>query len=217
MARRRTLSDSAIRGIRRRYLAGERTADISSELSVSTSTVIKYVRGLKRRVEPNERLDGEEWRPCEGYEGYHVSNLGRVWSDGSVCRTVGFIKPKYNKAGYLVVSIKTKDGMGLKRVHRLVAMAFVPGRSFERNQVNHKNGIKDDPRAENLEWVTQSENVRHSFYVLGRAATNSKFTPEQVRQIRADERGCKKLAREYGVGHSTIIEIRNGRRYARVE
>lgn len=60
MARRRTLSDSAIRGIRRRYLAGERTADISSELSVSTSTVIKYVRGLKRRVEPKERLDGEE-------------------------------------------------------------------------------------------------------------------------------------------------------------
>lgn len=52
-------------------------------------------------------------------------------------------------------------------VHRLVCEAFHGAPPFIGAQVNHKNGVKSDNRADNLEWVTASENQRHRIDVLG--------------------------------------------------
>lgn len=58
-------------------------------------------------------------------------------------------------------------------VHRLVASAFVPG-EIKGLQVNHINGVRNDNRSDNLEWVTASENLKHSYKNLGRKAQSNR-------------------------------------------
>ena len=107
-------------------------------------------------------MEKEQWHHCEvPYTRYEVSNLGRVRN----AHTGQIMKFRLNRCGYLTLDLYYKGERKYKLVHRLVATAFVPGWR-EGLEVNHKNGVKTDNRAENLEWVTQSENMRHSRDVL---------------------------------------------------
>lgn len=72
---------------------------------------------------------------------------------------------QHNIHGYKMVIQKRLNTT--YRVHRLVAMAFIPNPENKRF-VNHINGIKTDNRVENLEWCTHSENMLHSYRVLHR-------------------------------------------------
>lgn len=105
-----------------------------------------------------------ESTPVKGYEGrYEVSRTGHVVSLCSGNPAV--LRPVMHRQGYK--RVRLYDGRGGYRwhmVHRLVAAAFVGG--DKSLQVNHKNGVKGDNRAENLEWVTQKENWRHAADVL---------------------------------------------------
>ena len=107
-------------------------------------------------------MTNEIWHKCEvPYTRYEVSNQGRVRN----ALTDQVLRPRKQRNGYLRVVLYYK-GLGKEcYIHNLVATAFVEGWR-EGLQVNHKNGVKTDNRAENLEWVTSSENHQHAHDVL---------------------------------------------------
>lgn len=108
----------------------------------------------------------EIWKDIEGHQGYQVSNLGRVRSVDRMVKSAihkkgerlmrGRIRKQFLlNSGYLAVPTHPQIV-----VHRAVAMAFVPGR-FEGAQVNHKDENRLNNRWDNLEWVTQQENLNY--------------------------------------------------------
>ena len=109
----------------------------------------------------------EEWRDIKGFEGfYQVSNEGRVksldryvdnfWGTKQFVRE-RILKGTTDKDGYLMVYL-CKDGKSKNRkVHRLVAEAFIPN-TENGTSIDHINTLKDDNRVENLRWCTPKEN-----------------------------------------------------------
>lgn len=112
----------------------------------------------------------EIWKDIINYEGiYQVSNLGRVKrlifkNNHCVMPKEKILKPlKHGKTDneYLMVSLSKNSKEKQYYIHRLVAEAFIP-KVKNKNQINHKNGIKNDNRIENIEWCNNSENQRHA-------------------------------------------------------
>ena len=107
-------------------------------------------------------MKGEIWHKCEvPFTRYEVSNQGRVRN----AHTDKVLRLRTIKEGYQIVDLYYKGQRKSCKVHKLVATAFVEGWR-EGLEVNHKNGVKTDNRAENLEWVTHSQNQQHAHDVL---------------------------------------------------
>lgn len=106
----------------------------------------------------------------KGFDHYFVSREGRVYSGRS--GALKSLAPCPDKDGYLNLALRRGHKPKYFKVHRLVAQAFIPNPE-NKPTVNHKNGLKDDNRVENLEWATHSENHRHAFRELGRKPSYS--------------------------------------------
>lgn len=146
-------------------------------------------------------MSQEMWRELARNDKYAVSNMGRVRGPRA-----GVMKPFVVKStGYLQVDVAGKRAS----VHRLVCEAFLgDGGGL---WVNHKNGIRDDNRAENLEWATPAENIRHGFRVLGRLSPNRRAVV--ARDIKTGEEityACAKDAVREGFIASCISKCCNG-------
>ena len=102
----------------------------------------------------------EVWKDIEGYEGlYQISNFGRV---KSFVKSRPKIKSLSNdKDGYLLCVLNKLNKKRTFKVHRLVAMSFIPNPE-NKSQVNHKDGNKHNNIVDNLEWVTPVENMYHA-------------------------------------------------------
>lgn len=105
----------------------------------------------------------EEWLPVPGYEElYEVSSLGSVRNSKTQHVMRGCVQ-RY-KGGSLRRSVTLSKGGKSRtvKVHRLVALAFVPNPDNKR-EVNHINGDPLNNAAANLEWCTGSENMLHAY------------------------------------------------------
>lgn len=112
-----------------------------------------------------EKIKGEKWADIKGYPGYQVSNKGRVRSYKKSYNRWALLSLNKNvKSGRMYVQLPNSKGRisGLS-VARLVAFNFVEGHSEENNTVNHKDLDVTNNKAENLEWVSQSENNKHAY------------------------------------------------------
>lgn len=122
----------------------------------------------------------EIWKDIKNYEGiYQVSNLGRVRSLTRKVKTFyGFrttkgqlLKPLKTNRNYFRVDLKQNQKDKYVSIHRLVAEAFIPNPN-NYPVINHIDGDTSNNKANNLEWCTQSHNIKEA-YRVGRAKPTS--------------------------------------------
>lgn len=172
----------------------------------------------------------EIWKDINGWEDiYQISNLGRYRSKGRYTvfsYKVGdvFLKSKIlspNRVkGYLIATLYNKKN-GVERrerwpLHRLVAIHFIPNPK-NKPTVNHRNGVKDDNRVDNLEWATDSEQQLHAVLIglrdncLGENSNLSKLKTEDVIKIRSlystGNFFQKQIAEMFGIREETCYRI----------
>ena len=172
----------------------------------------------------------EIWKDVVGFEGrYQVSNKGRV---KSLDREIKTVNGSYIWKGRLLSASKIKNrypnvalcNYGKPRsyeIHRLVGLAFIEN-PLNKRIVNHINGIKNDNRVENLEWVTHQENMAHAIKTglinqNGENSVLSKFTKDDIIKIRkrySEGVSAYRIAKDLGfVCKATIWNIVKGITY----
>jgi hypothetical protein len=102
-------------------------------------------------------IEKEEWKGIPNYEElYEISSFGRVKNK----LTEKVLKLSVDNNGYLVLNLNKDHTKKTKRVHQLVAMTFLNHKPCGMKLVvDHINSVRNDNRVENLQIVTQKENI----------------------------------------------------------
>ena len=143
-------------------------------------------------------LEKEIWKDIPNYEGYKISNLGRVKSLERIDargnkRKEKILKPSIDRKGYYRVALCKNSKVKKYYVHRLVYEAF-NGQIPEGLQVNHINEIKTDNRLENLNLMTAKE--------------NSNWGTRNERRVKKQINGkCSKSVLQYDLQDNLIKEF----------
>lgn len=111
----------------------------------------------------NNKDLNEIWKPVMGFPGYFVSNWGQIMSKKRDSNGK-LRKLRKDKDGYLRVNLLLNGKISTRYVHRLVALHFCDNPDpAVKTAVNHLVENKLNNNAENLQWVTETENVRWGY------------------------------------------------------
>lgn len=108
----------------------------------------------------------EEWKTIPGWDLYEISNMGRLKGkdriiknhNGSYLRKARMLKPVRDGHGYYAHELKQNGKHKSMKIHRAVAMAFIPNPE-NKPCVNHIDNDPGNNRVDNLEWCTMQENT----------------------------------------------------------
>lgn len=112
--------------------------------------------------------------PIPKFEHYYIEETGNIINTASGRS----IKPSLNENGYWYVSLWKNNKGKTFSLHRLVAQAFIPNPE-NKPFVNHLDADRTNTHKDNLEWCTQSENIKHA-YQLGTMSQKKNFDLEEL-------------------------------------
>ena len=154
--------------------------------------------------------ENEIWRPAVYIKRNGIKlDLTHIYLVSNYGRTKTFANQKTRKEkerhysisrGYYCLNYSLNHKKSNLYVNRLVASTFpdICGEYFEGAVVNHKNENKTDNRAENLEWITQLDNVNYGTS-LERRRNNLKIRSKTIVQ--------------YDLNGNVIREWKNSRQF----
>lgn len=164
-------------------------------------------------------------KDVKDYKGiYAVTKKGEVWAyPRERSSTNGMWKKgSVDFFGYVYVTLYKNGIESKKKVHRLVAQAYIANPKLL-PEVNHKNGIKTDNRVQNLEWCTSKQNHQHALKlglydaIIGVNNHAAKLTEENVREIKNNPKTYQQtFADKFGVNRWQIHAIRAGKTWKHI-
>lgn len=150
---------------------------------------------------PKENLLHPGFYEIPDYPNYLISEDGKVFNIVSN----EFLQGSTNPAGYVNFRITNANGTLTWGRHRLLMYAFKPVENYKELDVNHKNAIKGDDRLDNLEWVTELQNLEHAA-LLG---ISPKFLPMSTRCVKTGVvtkfMSCTACAKELGMTKDAVL------------
>lgn len=146
--------------------------------------------------------------PIANFDGYLVNESGQVAN----AKRGNHLTPHLNENGYLYVTLRKDNKNRTVAVHRLVAETFIPNPD-NKPFVNHIDADRTNPSKSNLEWCTQSENIKHA-YKIGSMSQKKNFTEDELawllNSLVKENKTMTALAKSMGVGLSRLtINMRN--------
>lgn len=156
----------------------------------------------------------EIWKDIPGYEGlYQVSNMGRVLSlHYRKSNKARLLSPRKERHNYLNVFLCKNGHKEIKKIHQLVALAFLPNPN-KYTEINHKDENPQNNRADNLEWCSRNYNMNY-----GNRA--SKFIEASGHKILQMDMSCNVIkewpsvrtaAKHIGVANQNLFATLKGR------
>ena len=160
------------------------------------------------------------WKIVPEFDMYSVCEDGRIYS----AYTGKMLKPHFDSiTGYYFVNLYKDGKKKTTSAHRLVARIHIPNPENKPN-VNHIDFDRSNNSVENLEWVTQKENVAHTHKhgrnadFKGERSPNHKITTEVAKKIKYGHKGKtnKAVGLLYGLGDEQVRRIRKGLRWKHI-
>lgn len=173
---------------------------------------------------PAEQVTTSEiWKPIPMTDGrYEASSFGRIrriWTSARRPKSGNPLKNAPRQHGYTEVRVSDcRERNFTVLAHRLIANAF-HGNCPAGKEINHKNGKKSDNRPDNLEYVTRSENLRHSFRELRSASSYTRWGPQKLTKQDVQEIILRyatgyflqrEIAKDFKIGRQYVGLIVNG-------